>query len=234
MIDIYLLCFNEEKLLQFVIDHYRRHFPNGNIIFYDNMSTDNSEKIMLQNGCQIRKFDTGNTFNDQTHMDIKNSCWKEESKNDWVLIADLDELPHVTEDQLKQEFANKTSILTFEGYTLIGGRTGCDLVNLKTGVRDGGHDKKHIFNRRMIINMNYGPGAHTANPTGTITYSTNKYKTFHYKWISLEYIIARHNFYAKRMSQTNKSRGWGIQYYWTNEKLTEIYDGLITRYKTVL
>lgn len=234
MIDLYILCFNEEKILQFVIDHHKKNFPNGNIIFYDNMSTDNSEKIMKQNGCQVRKFDTGHTFNDQVHMDIKNSCWKEESKNDWVLIADLDELPHVTEDQLKQETANKTSVLTFEGYTLIGGRTGCDLVNLKTGVRDGGHDKRHIFNRRMITDMNYGPGAHTANPTGIVKYSSAKYKTVHYKWISLEYITDRHHFYAARMSHLNKQRGWGIQYYWTDAKLTEIYDGLITRLSVVL
>ena len=29
MIDIYLLCFNEEKILQFAIDHYKKYFPNG-------------------------------------------------------------------------------------------------------------------------------------------------------------------------------------------------------------
>ena len=234
MIDIYLLCFNEERILQFAIDHYRKFLPNGNIIFYDNMSTDNSEKIILANGCQIRKFDTGNTFNDQVHIDIKNNCWKEQSTNNWVLTADLDELPQVTEDQLREEELNGTSVFSFEGYTLVGGRTGYDLHGLKKGIRDGGHDKKHIFNRRLVKEMNYGPGAHTSNPSGTIVLSKNKYRTIHYKWISLEDVANRHNFYAQRMSQLNKSRGWGIQYYWTNERLTEVYESLLPHLIDVL
>jgi glycosyltransferase involved in cell wall biosynthesis len=134
MIDIYLLCYNEEKLLQFVIDHHRKYFPNANIIFYDNMSTDNSINIIKANNCQIRSFNTGNSFNDIIHMNLKNSCWKEQSLNDWVLVADLDELPCITEDQLKQEQTLGTTILSLEGYTLIGPRTGFDLVNLKTGI----------------------------------------------------------------------------------------------------
>lgn len=227
MIDIYLLCFNEEKILQFVIDHYRKYMPNGNIIFYDNMSTDKSVDIMKENGCEIRRFDTGNTFNDQIHIDIKNNCWKESSQNDWVLTADLDELPHVTEEDLQKETKKGTSILSLEGYTLIGGKFGCDLLGLKKGIRDGGHDKKHIFNRKMIKEMNYGPGAHTSVPVGNIVYSEDKYRTIHYKWISLEYVKDRHHFYSNRMSDTNKKNGWGIQYYWTDERLTEIYNSLI-------
>lgn len=234
MIDIYLLCFNEENFLQFAIDHYKNMFPNGNIIFYDNMSTDNSEKIILNNGCQIRKFDTNNSFNDQVHMDIKNNCWKESSQNEWVLTADLDELVHVTEEDLKKENLNSSSILSFEGYTLVGGRTGYDFLNLKKGIRDGGHDKKHIFNRKLIKEMNYGAGAHAANPIGNVKYSIDKYKVIHYKWISLEAVMNRHNFYAQRMSQTNKKNGWGIQYFWTNEKLTEVYESLLPNLIEVL
>lgn len=234
MIDIYLLCFNEEKFLQFAINHYNKYFPTGNIIFYDNMSTDNSEKIILDNGCQIRKFNTNNTFNDQVHMDLKNNCWKENSLNDWVLTADLDELACVTEDQLKEEKLNGTSVFSFEGYTLIGGKTGYDLHGLKKGIRDGGHDKKHIFNRRLIKEINYSPGAHQANPTGNVIHSKNKYKVYHYKWISLEAVTDRHNFYAQRMSDENKKNKWGIQYYWTNEKLTEVYNSLIPNLIDVL
>jgi len=227
MIDIYLLCFNEEKILQFVIDHYRKYMPNGNLIFYDNMSTDNSEKIIRDNGCEIRKFDTGNTFDDARHMQIKNNCWKEPSKNNWVLTADLDELTCITEEQLLEEESKGSTIISCEGFTFIGGLTGCDLPSLKKGIRDGGYDKKYIFNRRHIQEMNYSPGAHYSNPVGNVKYSENKYKTLHYKWISLEYVMNRHNMYAQRMSQTNKKNGWGIQYYWTNEKLTEVYNSLL-------
>ena len=81
--------------------------------------------------------------------------------------------------------------------------------------------------RELIQEMNYGPGAHAANPVGDIKYSTNKYKVIHYKWISLECVMNRHNFYAQRMSQNNKQHGWGIQYYWTNERLTEVYKSLL-------
>jgi glycosyltransferase involved in cell wall biosynthesis len=227
MIDVYLLCFNEEKILPFVIEHYKKYMPNANVIFYDNMSTDNSEKIILDSGYKIRKFDTGNTFDDARHMQLKNNCWKEDSQNNWVLTADLDELPCVTEADLLEEDKTQTSILSFEGFTFVGGTTGCDLSSLKRGIRDGGHDKKHIFNRRLIKEMNYGPGAHTANPAGNVKYSQKKYRTLHYKWISLEYVMNRHNMYAQRISQTNKKNGWGIQYYWTKERLTEVYNSLL-------
>jgi hypothetical protein len=234
MIDIYLLCFNEEKFLQFAIDHYRKYMPSANIVFYDNMSTDNSEKIILDNGCQIRKFDTNNTFNDKVHMDLKNNCWKEPSNNDWVLTADLDELVCVTEDQLKEELVHGTSLFSMEGFTLVGDRTGYDLNVLKRGIRDGGHDKKHIFNRRLISDICYEVGAHKAHPKGTIIPSKNTYKVIHYKWISLEAVMNRHNFYAQRMSQINKNNKWGIQYYWTNERLTEVYESLLPNLIDVL
>jgi glycosyltransferase involved in cell wall biosynthesis len=234
MIDVYLLCFNEEKFLQFAINHYKKWLPNANIIVYDNMSTDGSDQILRNNGCQIRKFDTGNAFDDKRHMDIKNSCWKEQSKNDWVLVADLDELPFVSEEDLKIETAKGTSIFSFEGYTLVGGRTGYDLEGLKKGHRDGGHDKKHIFNRRMIKEMNYDAGAHNCSPQGRVKYSDRKYKTVHYKWISLEAVADRHAFYANRMSETNKKNGWGIQYYWTPERLTEVYESLLPSLGEVL
>lgn len=234
MIDVYLLCYNEEKILQFVIDHHRKYLPNAHIIFYDNMSTDNSVNIMKSNGCTVRQFNTKNTFNDMIHKDLKNSCWKEQSKNDWVLVADLDELPCVTEDQLQSEEKLGSTILSLEGFTLIGPRTGFDLQNLKTGIRDGGHDKKHIFNRRHIKDINYSPGAHKANPTGNVVYSANKYKTLHYKWISLEYIRDRHRMYAKRLSQTNKQFGMGQQYNWSDKRLTEIYDSLQKNLKVVI
>lgn len=227
MIDIYLLCFNEEKILQFAIDHYKKHFPNANIIFYDNMSTDRSEEIIKANNCQIRKFDTNNTFNDQVHMDLKNKAWKEQSVNDWVLTADLDELAFITEDELKKEASLGTSIISFEGYTIVGERVGFVLDALRKGIRDGGHDKRHIFNRRLITDMNYSPGAHTSNPKGVIKFSEKKYKVIHYKWLSLDYVSDRHSFYSKRMSDANKKNGWGIQYYWTQARLNEVYESLL-------
>lgn len=226
-ITIYTLCYNEEKILPFVLDHYKKYLPNAEIIVYDNYSTDNSQKIVLDAGHTVRKFDTKNTFNDITHMNLKNSVWKEESKNDWVLVSDLDELPCVTEDDLINESNNGTTVLSFEGYTLIGGMTGCDLPSLSKGIRDGGHDKKHIFNRKQIKEINYAPGAHTANPVGNVKYSDKNYRTLHYKWISYEYVRDRHNMYAARMSDVNKKMGLAIQYYqWTNEKLLEVYNSL--------
>jgi hypothetical protein len=192
------------------------------------MSTDNSRQIMKDNGCQILDSDTNNTFNDGVHMRIKNNCWKEESVNNWVLVADLDELPCVTEAQLLEEEKKGTSILSLEGYTMVGGLTGCDLQSLNKAHRDGGHDKKSVFNRRMIKEINYGAGAHTANPVGNVKYSDTKYQTLHYKWISLEYIIDRHNMYANRLSDTNKRMGWGVHYIqWSKERVTEVYNSLL-------
>ena len=71
MITIYSLAYNEELLLQFMIDHYKERFPSCKIIIYDHMSTDKTVEIAKLNNCEVRTFDTGGKIDDNKYLEIK-------------------------------------------------------------------------------------------------------------------------------------------------------------------
>src|SRR3989338_8384979 len=118
MITVYTLAYNEELLIQFMIDHYRTRFPGCRIVVNDNMSTDNTVKIARANGCQVIPYDTNNQIQDRRYMEIKNNCWKD-AKTDWVLICDMDELLEINANQLKTEEKSGTTIVRSTFYTMV-------------------------------------------------------------------------------------------------------------------
>ena len=207
MITIYTLTYNEELLLQFSIDHYRSRFPNCKIIIYDNSSTDKTIEIANNNNCEVRNYNSNHTLDDGLHRNMKNSIWKD-AATDWVLVCDLDELLDINEEQLKQEeIAGKTKIKS-EGWTMVNMEDNLDIHSMKYGYRDGGYDKDVLFNKKYISEINYSAGCHQCSSVGEIRYS-DPYKLYHYKSISPDYAVARCADTAKRLSEANKSNGWG-------------------------
>ena len=75
LITIYSICYNEQVMMQFFINHYRNLFPNCRIVIYDNYSTDRTEEIALANGCEVIKYDSNNEIRDDLYLEIKNNCW---------------------------------------------------------------------------------------------------------------------------------------------------------------
>lgn len=207
MITVYTITYNESLLMQFMIDHYRTRFPGCRIVIYDNMSTDETVKIALANGCEVISFDTNNQLSDRHHMNIKNSCWKK-AKTDWVLMCDLDELLDINEKQLKEEENFGTSIIKPEAYNMINMKNNLDIANIKYGVRDPNYDKCCLFNKKFIDEINYGAGCHKCNPVGTIKYSNNTYKLLHYKLINETYTIEKLKTTVARLSPENIKNGW--------------------------
>ncbi|MEK6884573.1 MAG: glycosyltransferase family 2 protein, partial [Nanoarchaeota archaeon] len=135
MITIYTLTFNEEILMQFMIDHYKSRFPNCKIIVYDNSSTDNTVQICKDNNCEVRTYDSGGTLNDRLHMDLKNSIWKD-AETDWVLVSDLDELLDINETDLKNEEKAGATIIKAEGWQMVNMEDNLDVRNMKNGYRN--------------------------------------------------------------------------------------------------
>ena len=212
MITVYTLTYNEEVLIQFMIDHYRTRFPGCRIVVYDNLSTDNTVKIALANDCKVIPFDTNNQFQDRRHQEIKNSCWKI-ALTDWVLICDMDELLDINAKELKAEENAKTTIIRSEGYMMINLKDNLNLAGMKYGIRDANYDKSYLFNKRFINEINYSIGCHGCNPIGTITYSAKRYKAYHYASICENFSIEKRNKYQARISPENLKNGWGSQYF---------------------
>jgi hypothetical protein len=211
MITVYTLTFNEDILMQFMIDHYRSRFPNCHIVVYDNKSTDKTVEIAKANNCEIISYDSGGTLNDRLHMDIKNSCWKN-AKTDWVLVSDLDEFLDINEENLKNEEIAGTTIIKSEGWQMVNMEDNLDVRNMKHGYRNNetAYDKCMLFNKKFISAINYRPGAHSCSPVGKIKYGSI-YKMYHYKFINVDLEIAKCKLTAARLSDENRAAGWGLQ-----------------------
>lgn len=222
MITVYSVTYNEELLIQFMIDHYRARFPGCRIVFYDNQSTDDTAKIALNNNCEVIPYDTDNQFQDRRLMDIKNTCWKD-AKTDWVLICDLDELVDINEAQLKAEESLGTSLIRFEVFDMINMEDNLDFAGMKFGVKSPIPAKYFLFNKKLISEINYGPGAHDCNPKGTVTYSKEVYKSYHYNSINENVTIEKFIIYGARLSPENLKNGWSIHYLMTPEEIRQEY-----------
>ena len=87
-IDLFTTCYNEETILPYFIKHYKQYVRN--IVVYDNMSTDNSDRILNDAGAHIYKFETADRLDENTLVHWRNNCWKN-SDADWVIVCDTDE-----------------------------------------------------------------------------------------------------------------------------------------------
>lgn len=197
MITVYTVTYNEELMVQFMIDHYRSRFPGCRIVVYDSISTDNTVKIANANGCEVRAFDHHGEFLESRHVDIKNSCWKD-AKTDWVLMCDLDELLNINEAELKKEEDLGTTIIRSEAYDMVDMDDKLDIAAMKYGTRDLGEDKAYLFNKKFIKEINYASGCHSCNPEGKIVYSKKAYKLYHYCYINYDVTVERYRVYSLR------------------------------------
>lgn len=218
MITVYTLTYNEELMIQFMINHYRTRFPGCRIVVYDNMSTDNTVKIANENGCVVVPFDTDDQYSEGRQIQIRNNCWKQ-AKTDWVLVCDIDELLDINETELKREEDVSTSIIKTEVYDMINMKDNVDISSMKYGVKSDVPGKFCLFNRKYIRQMNYGPGSHSCNPTGTVVYSNKTYKLYHYNSINENVTIEKFKIRAARMSPENLKNGWGNHYLMTPEQI---------------
>ncbi len=221
MITVYIMTYNEEIMIDFTINHYRKRFPNCNIVLCDNFSTDKTREIANKYGSKIQDFNTNDKIDDYKYLELKNNCWKTADTN-WVLVCDADELLDITYKQLQSEDLNGTTIIRSEGYNMVNMEDNLDLLSIKNGVKAEQYNKSLLFNRSKLKEINYTIGCHNAIPLGKVIYSKNIYPLYHYKFLNTDYQIARYSMYASRLSDNNKKFGMGFHYL-DNEELIRIH-----------
>ena len=209
MITVYTPAYNEEVLIQFMINHYRQRFPGCRIVVYDNLSTDNTVKIALANGCQVIPYDTNDQLQDRRLTDIKNNCWKN-ATTDWVLVCDVDELLDINEAELKQEEVAGVNMIRTDCYDMINLADNFDIAGMKYGVKSPLTGKSLLFNKKSISQINYEPGAHECHPVGTVIYSQKMYKLYHYTSINERRTYEKCLVNGVRLSPENIKNGWGV------------------------
>jgi len=213
MVHIFTICYNEQIVLPEMIKWYRTRFPTCKITIYDNFSTDDTEKIALEAGCEVIKYNSGNEIRDDLYLEIKNNCWKN-AETDWVLICDTDEWLGITEEDLIREESLGTTIIKFQGWNMITMSDDPNIIDfdLHWASQADQYNKKYLYNRLYINEIGYSAGCHNASPQGIIQYSERIYPAYHFKALGLNYMINRHTEFGKRLSQKNKDMKWGIHY----------------------
>ena len=221
-VHVYTITYNEEVMLPQFIEFYRERFPGCKITVFDNESTDSTTDIAIKNGCEVISWHSGNTIRDDLYLQLKNTCWKN-AEEEWVIIVDCDEFIDMTEDYLSLVDFN---IVKTQGWEMIG--DSLNTTEICYGTRSPGYDKVCMFKPSVIEEINYEPGAHEAKPvpTGqeTLVFNSTQIKLWHYKWLTLDYVLERYELFEKRLSDINKQNGWGIHYTYDVNKLTEFYE----------
>ena len=198
-IEVFAICYNEELLLPYFIDHYKK--LGANIRIYNNKSTDQSKSIIAYSGCNYIAYDSNNQIRDDLYLQIKNNCWKD-SKAEWVIVCDIDELIEINFD------ISRYNIINTKGFDMIG------LPPSRLGVHNQMYSKHIMFRPNCFKEINYKPGCHSLNPIPNVAISGSIEiaNLLHYKYIDEDYVYNRHLMYQERLSDINKQLGWGIEY----------------------
>ena len=228
-VTIYTICFNEEFILPFFIKWYRDRFPNCKIVVYDNMSTDNTVKIALENNCKVIQYDTNNQLSDSKYLEIKNNCWKD-ATTDWVLVCDVDELLDINSSLLNTD----QTLFKSKGYNMCNVEGLDNVLDIKHGIEAVQYDKVVCFNKLYIKEINYTPGCHSCNPIGDVIYTPKRPKLLHMKFINEDLLVEKYKLYASRLSDENLKQNWGYHYKSEEENIRESFKNHLKQAKEII
>lgn len=228
VIHYYSICWNEEKILPYVLDYYAPICEK--LVIMDNQSNDNSPSIIKSYpNAEIRSYSSEGEIRDDIYLEIKNNIWKESrGKADWVIVCDTDEiLYHPQLLSRLDELKNKgISIIRPHGFDMYAeSYPQNSLLEITNGIKDNRHlGKCIIFNPNLIEEINYKTGCHKCYPTGQIRfYKKDDMKLLHYKCLELEFLINRFEILRKRLSNYNIENKFGKHYMIEKESIKEKY-----------
>lgn len=152
--------------------HFLNHYTPicDKILVYDNMSTDNTVKLLKTDPkVEVIQFDTNNRFDDFKHSEIKNNCWKQyRNEYDWVICIDFDEfLYHPNLKNILENFKNtNVTIPSILGFNMKSFKFPSDYNNpiiqqVKYGRFDNFFSKNIIFNPKKNRRNKLWPPLHT-------------------------------------------------------------------------
>lgn len=219
-IELYLLCFNEEKMIAHTLNYYSKICSR--IVLIDNQSTDNSMRLASNyKNVEIKLLDSGNEFNEDQLTASRNNCWKG-STADYVIVCDMDEFLYDEQlvEKLRMAKHKKIALPTVIGYNMISDDFPSNYERLITeqvqhGVRSPRFDKHIIFDPKKMKEINYRPGAHLCNPEfyeHAILDSSIEFKLLHYKYLGKAYLYKKHEGYVNRMSEISREQKHGAEY----------------------
>jgi glycosyltransferase involved in cell wall biosynthesis len=229
LMSIFLMCYNEERIIDFTVNYYKKQFPNCIITICDNESTDRSVKIAKKLGCKIHTYKTDGVFSETALMNVRNNIWKTAS-TPWVIVCDMDEILTANQKDILDEQKKGTTILKTKGYEIIGHSKKEDLSNIKleldtitSGYYRDAFSKKICFDRTKITDTNFAGGSHTADPKGDVKYSEKEYLLYHYKKLGYEYYKFTHQRSQPRAKKAENKGIYTSSHYTLNDNVFKIH-----------
>jgi glycosyltransferase involved in cell wall biosynthesis len=221
-VECHIIAWNEADIIRLTINHYKAFCSK--IILHDNYSSDGTDIIAAELGCEVRKFGQPGVLADKEYLKIKNHVWKG-STADWVILVDADEIidhPCI-QSHLMFAKAKKQTIFSTAGWQVFSNEMPKESYSeITNGFLDTNYSKLAIFNPKEITAINYDYGCHHADPKGNVVYADPTLTLFHYRNIGgVQRLIDRHKAYRKRLSPLNKELGLGCHYNYTDERRTK-------------
>jgi len=235
-ITLYTICYNEQEMLPYFLNHYSKMVDK--IVVYDNQSTDNSRQILESfKDCEIEiiDYDTDNQYSEESQTNLRNNCWKNDTDSNYIIVVDIDEI--IYHPKFREFLRNNGTVDCFKpvGYDMIGDDIPTDHNKqiyeiVKTGTLNTMYSKVALFRRKNILETNFTYGSHFSSFTGDkplmIHESKGDLKLLHYKCLSYEYVVKKHNDYSKRRSEFSKKHGLGFHYDFGRDKILDEFNKL--------
>lgn len=223
MIWVYTITYNEGFFVKNFLAAYK---DADKIIVYDNHSTDDTVELLKQDPrVEVRFYDSGNQIRDDLYLEIKNNVWKEaRGIADWVIIVDFDEIfNHVTPDKtfdLDLSSLTDYNIVKPFAFNMVQGdaplyESGHPFLYAQKGLQHPPNEKLCCFRPDQIKEINYVAGCHGATPVAydkVKKYYGPEFVQLHYKCWNFEYYMKEMEHNAARLSDINRSVGWGTHY----------------------
>jgi hypothetical protein len=229
---MHVLCWNEEKIIPYFLKHYENFVSN--IYVYDNISNDNSVKLLKSHPkVTVIPYDTNGEIRDDIYLQIKNNAWKNSTdKADIVIVCDMDEFLYSNDlkKSINKFYESDATVIKPTGYDMVVNdfqfNHGDKLTNLvKTGYKNNLFDKLVMFKTKNITEINYNGGCHVAAPRGDkIKLFEGEFLLLHYKRLGLKYFLNKMSDYKKRLSEFNKKHKLGYEYEFNSDKHTEDFN----------
>jgi hypothetical protein len=233
IIHIYSLCWNEERMLPFYFRHYDtiadRYF------IFDDASTDASLEMLAKHPkVEIDRFHKQpESFVAGAHIFNDNIWKKSRNQADWVIICSIDELLYHPDllNYLEQCRDAGVTAIPANGYQMISDTFPDSEDPLYSQITFGMRYKKMsklaIFNPNAVTEINYNHGRHFANPKGRVVFpQQTDLKLLHYKYLGLDYLVARFAELSTGLRRIDIEKGWGTRYLLEQKKIEQSFQDI--------